>query len=57
MWPQYVGADFAFGNYLIGTVKLTKNIDPKKYSHSGYRIGFDVRGFFSIPDDCRIVKT
>lgn len=57
MWPQYVGADFAFGNYLIGTVKLTKNIDPKKYSHSGYRIGFEVRGFFSIPDDSGIVKT
>ena len=35
---------------MFGDVKLTKNANPNKYSHSGYRIGFDSRSLFSIPN-------
>ena len=28
---------------------MTKNVDPDKYSYSGYGISFDVRGAFSLP--------
>ena len=28
------------GNWLLGAVKLTKNVDPDKYWHSGYGIRF-----------------
>ena len=37
--------DFALGNCLFGSVKLTKNVNLDKYKYSdkytGYRIGFD----------------
>ena len=43
-------------NCLFGAVKLTKdavtnstNISRKKYKYSGYGIGFDRRGIFSVP--------
>ena len=29
-------------NSLFGTVKLTKNANPDKYSYSGYGISFDI---------------
>ena len=29
-------------------IKLNKNADPDKRSNSGYDIGFDVRGHFSL---------
>ena len=35
---------------LFGAVKLAKNVDPDKYSYSGYGIGFDSSSFFSIPN-------
>ena len=31
--------DFTLGNYLFGTVKLTKNADLDKYKHTGYSTG------------------
>ena len=34
---------------MFGGVKLTKNADPDKYSYSGYGIGFDTRGQYSLP--------
>ena len=34
---------------MFGFVKLTKNADPDKYSYSGYGIGFDTRGYHSLP--------
>ena len=38
---------------MFGSVKLTKNADPKKYCYSTYEIGFDSRSFFSNPNfDC-----
>ena len=33
--------DFTLGNYLFGSVKLTKNDDQDKYQYTGYGIGFD----------------
>ena len=41
-----MGADFAFKNCLIGSVKLTKNADSDKYSYSGYRMVFDSLCYF-----------
>ena len=35
-------------NCLFGTVKLTKHPDIDLYKYSGYGIGFDRKGFFSI---------
>ena len=32
---------------MFGAVKLTKNLDPDKYSYSRYGIGFDSRSIFS----------
>ena len=32
---------FILGNYLFGSVKLTKNADLDKYNYSGRDIGFD----------------
>ena len=42
--------DFALGNCLFGSVKLTKNADLDKYKYTGYGIGFDSRSEFSLPD-------
>ena len=35
---------------MFGGVKWTKNADPEKYSYSGFGIGFDTRGEFSLTD-------
>ena len=35
-------------NSLFGGVKLVKNADIGKYKYSGYGIGFDRRGTFSV---------
>ena len=29
---------------------MTKNADPDKYKNSGYGVGFDARGSFSLSD-------
>ena len=34
-------------NALFEAIKWTKNADIDKYKYSGYRIGFDGKGFFS----------
>ena len=36
------------GNSLFGAVKFVKNDDINKYKYSGYNIGFDRRGTFSV---------
>ena len=38
-------------NCLFGAVNLTKHVDADKYKYSGYGIGFDRKGFFSIGDE------
>ena len=35
-------------NRLFGAVSLTKNVDIDKYKYSGYGIGFDRKGKFSV---------
>ena len=37
-------------NCLFGAVKLTKDVDVDLYKYSGYDIGFDRKGFYSIGD-------
>ena len=37
--------------FLFGAVRLTKNADIDKYKYSGYGIGFDRKGFFSIGNE------
>ena len=44
------GPDFTLGSSLFEAIKLVKNTDPKKYSYSGYVIGFDTPGSFSLSD-------
>ena len=39
---------YTLEGYLFGGVKLTKNADPDKYSYSGFGIGFDTRGQYSL---------
>ena len=39
LWSNIKGEDFAFGNSLFGTVKLTKNADSDKYKYSCYGNG------------------
>ena len=41
--------EFTLENCLFGSVKITKNTDANKYKYSGYRIGFDGKGFFTHP--------
>ena len=36
---------------MFGVVRLTKNPDINKNNHSGYRIGFDRKGFFSVGNE------
>ena len=38
---------------MFGSVKLTKNVDSDKFSNSGYGIGFDTRGEYSLPDSSK----
>ena len=50
---QDLNANFTLRGCLLGAVKLTKNADPHKYSHSRYGIGFDFCSLFSFSDfDC-----
>ena len=39
LWSNIKGEDFACGNSLFGTVKLTKNADSDKYKYSCYGNG------------------
>ena len=56
MWLYMQGAEFILGNSLFGTAKLTENSHPDEYSYSGYGIGFDARGRFSLSDCCGFGK-
>ena len=48
-WPSNLRTDFTLGGCIFGCVRLSKNADPDKYSYSGYGIGFDTRGYHSLP--------
>ena len=49
-WPRNLNTDLTFGGCLFGSIKLTKNTDPDKYSHSSYGIGFDTQIEYSLPE-------
>ena len=36
---------------MFGAVKLTKHVDVDQYKYSGYGIGFDRKGSYSIGDE------
>ena len=40
----------------IGAVEFTKNTDFDRYKYSGYSIGFDARGSFSLSDSSEFGK-
>ena len=42
-WSQDLNAKSTLKDCLFGTVEITKNAYPNKYSYSGYGIGFDSR--------------
>ena len=46
-----ISRDPTLENYFFGAVKLTKHIDIDRYKYSGYGIGFERKGFFSISDE------
>ena len=48
LWDRGYGDYSPQGNSLFGAVKLVKNNDINKYKYSGYNIGFDRRGTFSV---------
>ena len=50
-WSRDLDTDFALGNCLFESLKLTKNADPDEHKYSGYGIGFDSRSEFSLPDE------
>ena len=50
-WNFNIGSYATLENCLFGPVKLTKHVDIDLYKYSGYGIGFDRKGFFSIGDE------
>ena len=40
-WSRDFNTHVAIGDWLCGTVKLTKNADPDKYGDNSHCIGFD----------------
>ena len=47
-YSKELSIDFTLKDCLFGTIKLTKNTDPDKYSYSGYGIEFDPCSLFSL---------
>ena len=50
-WPWGINTYFTLKNCLFGSVKITKNVDPDKYKHSVYNIGFGSRSFYLLPNN------
>ena len=44
-WSQDLNADFTLKDCLFGA-----DVDPDKYSYSGYGIGLDFHSLFSVPN-------
>ena len=47
---------FCGRKFFVWYLKLTKNTHPDKYSYSGYGIGFNDCGLFSLPDGSEFGK-
>ena len=52
-----VSKNIAFGSFLFGAVKLTKNADFDKYRYSEYAIEFDAHRSFFLSNGSGVVKT
>ena len=50
MWPFTRDDNFTSANALFGAVRHVKNADKSKYKYSGYGIGFNNHGTFSMSD-------
>ena len=50
MWNCRYNYYLVLKNSFFGAVKLIKNTDIDKYKYSGYGIGFDRSGTFSVAD-------
>ena len=48
MWPYDLGANFTRRNFLLASVKLTKNPNNNKYIYCGYGIRSDALSAFSL---------
>ena len=49
-WSRDLNTYFTLINCLLGSIRLTKNLDPDKYKFSGYIVGFDSRSKFLLTD-------
>ena len=47
-----LNTNVTLGNWLSGSVKLTKNADLDKYKYTGYGIGFDSSSEYLFTDGC-----
>ena len=47
----HVGSFFTLEDCLFGAVSLSKNADIDKYKYSGYAIGFNRKGSYSIGNE------
>ena len=56
LWPYILGANFVIGISLFGVIKFAKNDYPNKCKHSGYGIGFNARGRFSLSNGSGVGK-
>ena len=48
LWARTQGFHFRLGKFFFGAVKFNKNYDPDKCKYSGYCIGIDAHGSFSM---------
>ena len=46
IWSQNLNDKFTLKYCLFGNVKITKDVDPDKYSDTRYGIGFDSHSLF-----------
>ena len=49
-WTWDLNTDFTLGGCFSEGAKLTKNLDPDKYSYIGYGFGFETWGQYSLSD-------
>ena len=50
VWSRDLNKDFTLKDCLFGTVKLTPNPNPEKYSYYGFGVRFDSSIWFFIPN-------
>ena len=56
LWPYKQSTAFILVSFLFGAVRSVKNADFGKYKYSGYGIGFNTHGSFSLSSDSEFGK-